>query len=85
MCYIENVGIIRERMDITNSNNNQDKIKNLTTKSYDMSEDINFYCYIQDALKGKISKKSYHKISNSISEKLANDIEGIVGFFGKRI
>lgn len=47
---------------------------------YDVSEDKDLYQYIQDALNGKLSKKSYHKLSDSISDRLAHDIEKIVGF-----
>lgn len=49
-------------------------------QDYDNSEDKTLYQYIKDALAGKLSKKSFHKLSDSISDRLANDIEKIVGF-----
>lgn len=56
---------------------------------YNLSEDAGLYQYIQDSLSGKVSKKSYHKLSDTISDRLANDIEKIVGFsvdgFGNEI
>ncbi len=79
MCYIGKVGIVCERIDNTKSNN-QEKILIDIKNKYDISEDINLYQYIQDVLNGKISKKSYHRLSSYISEKLAGDIESIVGF-----
>lgn len=47
---------------------------------YDMSEDTNLLQYVKDALSNKLPKKSYYKISETISDKMANDIENIVGF-----
>lgn len=47
---------------------------------YDMSEDKGLYKYIKDALSGKLSKKSFYKLNANISDRLANDIEKIVGF-----
>ena len=49
-------------------------------KAYDISEDANLRKYITDALSGNLPKKSYYKISEKISERLADDIEKIVGF-----
>ncbi len=49
-------------------------------ENYEHSEDKKLYQYILDAIAGKLSKKSYHKLSNSISDRMANDIERIVGF-----
>lgn len=48
--------------------------------SAETSEDKNLYQYVQDALNDKLSKKSYYKISESISDRMAKDIEEIVGF-----
>lgn len=48
--------------------------------TYDLSEDVKLKEYIEDALAGKLPKKSYYKINEVIPERLANDIEGIVGF-----
>lgn len=45
-----------------------------------MSEDKGLYKYIKDALSGKLSKKSFYKLNANISDRLANDIEKIVGF-----
>lgn len=47
---------------------------------YSASEDTNLYQYVQDALSGKLPKKSYYKISDTISDRMAKDIENIVGF-----
>lgn len=47
---------------------------------YKMSENGELYQFIQDSLDGELSKKTYHKLSSSISDRLANDIEKIVGF-----
>lgn len=44
------------------------------------TEDKKLYQYVQDALDDKLPKKSYYKISESISDRMAKDIEGIVGF-----
>ena len=49
-------------------------------QDYDKAEDKTLYQYIKDALAGKLPKKSFHKLSDSISDRLANDIEKIVGF-----
>ena len=67
-------------MDITSSKNNQKNIIENVKKIYDMSEDKNLYQYIQDVLNGKVSRKSYHRISNLISKKFSDDIVKIVGF-----
>lgn len=48
--------------------------------TYDLSEDVKLKEYIEDALAGKLPKKSYYKINEVIPERLATDIEGIVGF-----
>ena len=54
----------------------QEKIK----ENYSQSEDKNFYQFIVDAIAGKLPKKSFHKISQKISDRMAKDIEKIVGF-----
>ena len=43
-------------------------------------EDAELYRYIEDALANDLPKKSFYKISDIISDKLASDIEKIVGF-----
>ena len=45
-----------------------------------MQEDKELYQYVQNALNDRLPKKSYYKISECISERLAKDIESIVGF-----
>lgn len=47
---------------------------------YKMSEDEELYQFIRDSLEGRLSRKSYHKLSDSITDRFANDIESIVGF-----
>ena len=47
---------------------------------YSLAEDEKLYTYINDALSDKLPKKSFYKISDKISDRLANDIEKIVGF-----
>lgn len=54
--------------------------KNDSKVQYNVSEDANLYQYVKDALSGKLPKKSFYKISNKISDRLASDIEKIVGF-----
>lgn len=54
----------------------QEKIK----ENYSQSEDKSFYQFIVDAIAGKLPKKSFHKISQKISDRMAKDIEKIVGF-----
>lgn len=49
-------------------------------KSYEQSEDKSFYQFVVDALSGKLQGKSYHKLSQKISKRMANDIESLVGF-----
>ena len=51
-----------------------------TKTRYDISEDAALYKFIEDSLAGRLSKKRFHKISEKISDRLANDIEKIVGF-----
>lgn len=53
---------------------------NESKTQFNISEDTELYQYIQDSLDGKLSKKSSYILSESISEKLAKDIENIVGF-----
>lgn len=67
-------------MNNTNSNNSQYKIEKDIKNDYDMSEDKNLYQYIQDVLNGTVSKKSYYKLSDAISKRMAKDIKKIVGF-----
>ena len=45
-----------------------------------MQEDNELYKYVQEVLNDKLPKKSYYKISECISERLAKDIESIVRF-----
>ena len=47
---------------------------------YSISEDKALYNYIKDALSGILPKKSFYKINEKISNRLAEDIEKIVGF-----
>ena len=60
-----------------------------TRKAYDLSEDKNLKKYIEDALSGKLPKKSFYKINEVIPIRLAKDIERLVGFsvkeFGNEI
>lgn len=60
-----------------------------TRTTYDLSEDVDLKKYIEDALSGKLPKKSFYKINEVIPERLAKDIEEIVGFsvkdFGNEI
>ena len=51
-----------------------------TRQAFDLSEDTSLYRFIQDSLAGKLSKKAFHKIGKTISDRLANDIQKIVGF-----
>ena len=51
-----------------------------SSAQYTLSEDTELYNYIQDALNNNLPKKSYYKISDTISDRMANDIENIVGF-----
>ena len=80
----------------SDSNRSQNAAKNEKTtteegdgKKYDSAKDKKLYDYIKDAIAGKLPKKSFYKISDKISEKLARDIEKIVGFsveeFGNEI
>ena len=60
-----------------------------TWKAYDLSEDVNLKKYIEDALSGKLPKKSFYKINEIIPQRLAKDIERLIGFsvkdFGNEI
>ncbi len=58
----------------------RENTENNTKLQYDIAEDKSLYQYIKDALDGKLPKKSFHKLSDKISERLATDIEKIVGF-----
>ncbi len=49
-------------------------------KQYHLSEDARLHEYIEDALAGNLPKKSFYKVNETISDRLATDIEKIVGF-----
>ncbi|MBR2409352.1 MAG: hypothetical protein IKB07_10420 [Lachnospiraceae bacterium] len=49
-------------------------------RSYKQSEDKSFCRFVVDALAGELHGKSFHKLSQKISSKMANDIESLVGF-----
>lgn len=49
-------------------------------RSYEQSEDKSFYQFVEDALTGKLQGKSFHKLNQKISARMANDIESLVGF-----
>lgn len=48
--------------------------------AYNSSVDEDLYKYIKDSLNDTTSKKSFYKLADTISERLADDIEQIVGF-----
>ena len=49
-------------------------------RQYFSSEDTNLHQYIKDALSGNLPKKSFYKVNKIIPDRLATDIEKIVGF-----
>lgn len=51
-----------------------------SSPKYAMSEDANLLKFVLDAISNKLPKKSYYTISETISDKMASDIESIVGF-----
>lgn len=82
----EDIGPIRkkiaptERVEERTAPISQQAIK----KSYEQSEDKSFYQFVVDALAGKLQGKSFHKLSQKISARMAKDIESLVGFSVER-
>lgn len=66
---------VENRAAVGTKNQNEERVR----YEFREAEDEDLYKDIEDALAGKLSKKSFHKINDSIPERLARDIERIVG------
>ena len=55
-------------------------LEEVNKHQYHNSEDLELYQFVRDSIDGKLPRKSYYKLSESISDRFANDIEKIVGF-----
>ncbi len=78
---VEDLEYIEKRLSrVLDSKDTKKAASRAGNKQYHLSEDVRLHEYIEDALAGNLPKKSFYKVNETISDRLASDIEKIVGF-----